>query len=99
MLDETHGLSILYLWNAHPLDVTLLSHIHLVLLGGTSRKERWEQMRGEIIVTEGQNPERLFLVGCLSSSPVKIITVYNDCSIHLFDSCMGKQYRKMNSDL
>lgn len=35
MLDEAHGLSILYLWDAHALDITLLSHLHLLLLRGT----------------------------------------------------------------
>lgn len=39
MLDEAHGLSILYLWNAHSLNITLLSHVHLLLLRGTRRKE------------------------------------------------------------
>lgn len=40
MLDETHGLSILYLWNAHALNIALLSHIHLLLLRVTMRRER-----------------------------------------------------------
>lgn len=39
MLDEAHGLSVLYLWNAHPFNITLLSHLRLLLLGGTRRKE------------------------------------------------------------
>lgn len=39
MLDEAHGLSILDLWNSHPLHVTLLGHIHLLLLSVTRRRE------------------------------------------------------------
>lgn len=36
VLDEAHGLSVLDLRDAHPLHVTLLSHVHLLLL----REER-----------------------------------------------------------
>lgn len=32
MLDEAHGLSVFYLRKAHPLNISLLSHIHLLLL-------------------------------------------------------------------
>lgn len=39
MLDEAHGLSILDLWNSHPLHVTLLGHIHLLLLSVTRKRE------------------------------------------------------------
>lgn len=39
MLDEAHGLSILDLRNAHSFNITLLSHFHLLLLGGTKGKE------------------------------------------------------------
>lgn len=46
MLDEAHGLSVLYLRKAHPLNVTLLSHIHLLLLRATTEEERvgWEKL-------------------------------------------------------
>lgn len=40
MLDKAHGLSILDLWNAHALNVTLLSHIHLLLLRGVGENDR-----------------------------------------------------------
>lgn len=40
VLDEAHGLSVFYLRKAHPLNVTLLSHIHLLLLGATTGEER-----------------------------------------------------------
>ncbi|TNN66596.1 hypothetical protein EYF80_023130 [Liparis tanakae] len=30
--DKAHGLSVFYLWNAHPLNIALLSHLHLLLL-------------------------------------------------------------------
>lgn len=39
MLDEAHGLSILDLWKAHPLHITLLSHIHFLLLRVIKRAE------------------------------------------------------------
>lgn len=39
MLDEAHGLPILDLWNAHPLHITLLRHIHLLLLRVIKRRE------------------------------------------------------------
>lgn len=42
MLDKAHGLSILNLWNAHPLNITLLSHLHLLLLGG-EKDSTWEK--------------------------------------------------------
>lgn len=40
MLDEAHGLSVLYLWNAHPFNVTLLSHVYLLLLRGNQGGRR-----------------------------------------------------------
>lgn len=54
MLDEAHGLSILYLWNAHPLNITLLSHIHLLLLRGIQEEKKGGRkshgsMREEVI--------------------------------------------------
>lgn len=41
MLDEAHGLSILDLWKAHPLHITLMGHLHLLLLKETRGGSGW----------------------------------------------------------
>lgn len=47
MLDKAHGLSILYFWDAHALNITLLGHVHLLLLrekrGVSGRQEGHSQ--------------------------------------------------------
>lgn len=62
MLDKAHGLSILNLWNAHPLNITLLSHLHLLLLGGRKGqyvRKKLKSMREEITYINYDYPSAL----------------------------------------
>lgn len=69
MLDEAHGLSVFYLRKAHPLNITLLSHIHLLLLranhggrkDGVRKIIKINRRRNVSITTESRQESLLIL--------------------------------------